>query len=196
MCVGVGTEGWGDKLSGGWAGSLLFARHLAPSRCSGNVCRTHKRKMEGDQCALSRKCMEDRLCSETPRTATTLPLRVPWGPSPLRHDLEGIRQVALHILHLERVSIADLVVRASIVGIFHHDDIAAWAPKLDGVAFTCQLPAHQPKWEPSPAQACGERGGRVSCSGHREGSEDPAEAPLPAWLYLGHMLYEPQFIHL
>ena len=93
------------------------------------------------------------------------------GPSPLRHDLEGVRQVALHVLHLEWVGVADLVVCAPVVGVLHHDDVTAWAPQLDWVAFTGQLPAHQPEREPGPAQACGD--------GRRE-SYPAQEAPSPA----------------
>lgn len=117
---------------------------------------------------------ERELSSGSPVTAVA-PL--PWepsraGPSPLRHDLEGVGQVALHVLHLERVCVTDLIVRAPVVGVLHHDDVAAWAPQLDGVAFAGQLPAHQPKWEPRPAQACGR--------------EDPAEeVPPAAKLYPG-----------
>ena len=98
-----------------------------------------------------------------------------WSPSPLGHDLEGIRQVALHVLHLERVGVADLVICAPIVGILHHDNVAARAPQLDGVAFTCQLPAHQPKWEPSPAQACREKREGV---GHHQAQEGWDRTPL------------------
>ena len=118
----------------------------------------------------------------TPGTAATPSPRSPagWGPSPLGHDLEGVRQIALHVLHLERVSVADLVIRAPIVGVLHHDDVAARAPQLDGVAFTCQLTAHQPKREPGPAQACREEGEGVTPR-PREGGETPAEeAPPPA----------------
>lgn len=65
-----------------------------------------------------------------------------WGTrrkagSPLGHDLEGIGQVALHVLHLERVGITDLVICAPVVSILHHDDVTAWAPQLNGITFTC-----------------------------------------------------------
>lgn len=117
------------------------------------VCENHRRQAEGEQGAgRSRGCREGRYRTQG------LP-GSPGGPSPLRHDLEGVRQVALHVLHLERVSVADLVVRAPVIGVFHHDDVTARAPQLDGVAFARQLPAHQPKRESSPAQACGEGGG-------------------------------------
>lgn len=131
-----------------------------------------------------------------PRNGRGPPPRSRRDPSPLRHDLKGIWQVALHILHLERVSIADFVICAPVVGVLHHDDVTAWAPQLNGVAFTCQLSAHQSEWEPSPAQACEEQG-RASHPGHSEGTKDPAEeVPPPAWLYPGHRLYKPHFIHL
>lgn len=64
---------------------------------------------------------------------------------PLGHDFEGIWKIALDILHLEGISITDLVVRTPIVGIFHHDNITAWAAQLNGVALTCQFPPNQTK---------------------------------------------------
>lgn len=60
--------------------------------------------------------------------------------APLGHDLERVRQVALGVLHLEGVGVADLVVSAAVVGRLHHDHVAAGATQLNGVALTRQLP--------------------------------------------------------
>lgn len=70
----------------------------------------------------------------------------PHSDVPLRHDLEGIWQVTLYILHLKGVGVTDLVVRATVVGCLDHDDITAGAAELDGVTLACQLPPHQTKW--------------------------------------------------
>ena len=85
---------------------------------------------------------------------------------PLGHDLEGVGQVALHVLHLEGVGVADLVVGAAVVGRLDHDDVTSWAAQLDGVALARQLSAHQAERHRRATQTCrGERreggGGRV-----------------------------------
>lgn len=64
---------------------------------------------------------------------------------PLRHDFEGVWKVALDIFHLEGISVADLVIRAPIVGILHHDDITAWTAQLNRITLTCQFPPNQAK---------------------------------------------------
>lgn len=72
---------------------------------------------------------------------------------PVRHDLEGIWLVTLHVLHLKRISIADLVIRAAVVGRLNHDDIASWAAQFNGVTFARQLSPHQTKGHRRPAQS-------------------------------------------
>lgn len=64
---------------------------------------------------------------------------------PLCHNFVGVWKEAFCVLHLERVSITDLVICPSIVGTFYHDNIAAWTAQVDGVAFTGELPPHQAK---------------------------------------------------
>lgn len=58
---------------------------------------------------------------------------------PLRHDLVGIWKIAVDVLHLERVGVADLVIRSAIVGTFDHYDITSWTPQINGVALARQL---------------------------------------------------------
>lgn len=62
---------------------------------------------------------------------------------PLRYDFVGVREVAVNVFHLERVSVANLVVCAAVVGGFYHDDITPWAAEIDGVALAGQLSPHQ-----------------------------------------------------
>lgn len=64
---------------------------------------------------------------------------------PLRYDFIGIREVAINVVHLERVSVAYFVVCAAVVGGFDHDDITSRAAEINGVALTGQLSAHQTK---------------------------------------------------
>lgn len=101
---------------------------------------------------------------------STLPL------APLGHDLEGVRKVALHVLHLEGVRVTDLVVRASVVGVLHHDDVAARAPQLDGIPLACQFPTHQPEREPGPAQARCRKGPTL-----RSGASSQGTWPQMGW---------------
>lgn len=61
---------------------------------------------------------------------------------PLWHDLVGVWKIAVYVLHLERVGIADLVVRSAIVGAFDHNDITSWTPQINGVTLTRQLSPH------------------------------------------------------
>lgn len=74
---------------------------------------------------------------------------------PLWHDLVGIWKIAVDVLHLEGVSIANLVVRSAVVGGFDHYDITSWTPKINGVAFTRQLSPHQAKRQDSPTKPWG-----------------------------------------
>lgn len=61
---------------------------------------------------------------------------------PLRHDLVGIWKIAVDVLHLERVGVADLVIRSAIVGALNHYDITSRTPQVDGVTLTRQLSPH------------------------------------------------------
>lgn len=56
------------------------------------------------------------------------------GPLPLRYDFVGVREVAVNVFHLERVSVTNLVVCAAVVGGFDHDDVTPRAPEINGVA--------------------------------------------------------------
>ena len=58
---------------------------------------------------------------------------------PLSHNFEGIWEVAVGILHLKRVSIANLVVCPTVVGALNHDDITARTAQVDGITFTGQF---------------------------------------------------------
>lgn len=64
---------------------------------------------------------------------------------PLCHNFVGVWKEAFCVLHLERVSITDLVVCPSIVSTFYHDNIASWTPQVNGVAFAGELPPNQTK---------------------------------------------------
>lgn len=64
---------------------------------------------------------------------------MPCNFLPLWHDFVGIWKIAVDVLHLEGVSIADFVVCSAVVGTFNHDDITSWTPQVDGVALTGQL---------------------------------------------------------
>ena len=81
------------------------------------------------------------LASFPGRTLLTL-FRDVCVPLPLGHDLVGIWKVAVHVLHLERVGVADLVVRPAVVGTFDHDDVTSRTPQVDGVALAGQLSPH------------------------------------------------------
>lgn len=61
---------------------------------------------------------------------------------PLRHDLVGIWKIAVGVLHLERIGIADLVICSAVVGAFDHYDITSWTPQINGVTLTRQLPPY------------------------------------------------------
>lgn len=61
---------------------------------------------------------------------------------PLWHDLVGVWKIAVYVLHLERVGIADLVVRSAIVGAFDHNDITSWTPQINRVTLARQLSPH------------------------------------------------------
>lgn len=74
---------------------------------------------------------------------------------PLRHDLVRIRQITPRVLHLRGVRVADLVVRAAVVGALDHDDIRARTAQLDGVALAGQLPPHHRHGDGRSAESCG-----------------------------------------
>lgn len=61
---------------------------------------------------------------------------------PLRHDLVGIREIAVDVLHLERVGVTDLVIRSAIIGTFDHYDITSGTAQIDGVTLARQLSPH------------------------------------------------------
>lgn len=73
---------------------------------------------------------------------------------PLRHDLERVGQIAVDVLHLKGVSIADLVVCPAVIGTLDHDDITSWTAQVDGVTLARQLPPHQTKRHRCPAKPC------------------------------------------
>lgn len=68
-------------------------------------------------------------------------------PLPLRYDFVGIWEVAVDVFHLERVGVADLVVRAAVVGRLDHDDVTPWASEVNGVTFARELSAYQAEWQ-------------------------------------------------
>lgn len=76
---------------------------------------------------------------------------------PLRHDLVGVGEVAARVLHLRQVGVADLIVRAAVVGALDHDDVSAGAAQLDGVALARQFPPHHRHGDGRPTEGCGER---------------------------------------
>lgn len=83
---------------------------------------------------------------------------------PLWHDLVGVWKIAVYVLHLERVGIADLVVRSAIVGAFDHNDITSWTPQINGVTLARQLSPHQAKWQGSSTEPWGRREGEGALS--------------------------------
>lgn len=64
---------------------------------------------------------------------------------PLWYNLVGVGEVALDVLHLERVSIADLVVSPAVVGRLDHNDITPRAAEINCISFTWELPPDQPE---------------------------------------------------
>lgn len=89
---------------------------------------------------------------------------------PLCHNFVGVWKEAFCVLHLEGVSITDLVVCPAVVGAFYHDDIAAGTPQVDGVAFAGQLPPHQTKRECCSAETLAKKQGEkgIEPKGHIE----------------------------
>lgn len=55
---------------------------------------------------------------------------------PLSHDFEGIREVAVCVLHLKGVCIADLVVRPTVVRTLDHDDVTARTSQVYRITLT------------------------------------------------------------
>jgi len=86
------------------------------------------------------------LCNKTPPS-----LRSP-AVLPLRYDLVGVGQIAVDVLHLERVGVADLVVGPAVVGRLDHDDITARAAEINGVSFAGELPPDQAERQGRPAE--------------------------------------------
>lgn len=67
------------------------------------------------------------------------------GVLPLWYNLVGIGEVAVDILHLERVSIADLVVCPPVVGCLDHNDITPRATEINCISFAWKLSPDQPE---------------------------------------------------
>lgn len=73
---------------------------------------------------------------QDPQAIYTFLLRSDVRLIPLAHDLVSVWKVATRVLHLRRVGVTDLVVRASVVGALDHDDVSAGTAQLDGVTLT------------------------------------------------------------
>lgn len=72
---------------------------------------------------------------------------------PLRHDLERVGEIAVDVLHLKGVSVADLVVRAAVISALDHDDVTSWTTQVDGVTLARELTPYQAKWHGCPAES-------------------------------------------
>lgn len=64
---------------------------------------------------------------------------------PLWYDLVGIGEVAVDVLHLEWVSVTDLVIGSAVVGRLDHNDITPRAAEINCISFTWELPPDQPE---------------------------------------------------
>ncbi|MEQ2177518.1 hypothetical protein GOODEAATRI_004433 [Goodea atripinnis] len=80
---------------------------------------------------------------------TTAMLTVPF----LHECVDRIGEVAVDILHLERVSVTDLVVSAAVVGCLDHDDITPGTAEINGISFTRELSPDQPERQGRTAEA-------------------------------------------
>lgn len=67
------------------------------------------------------------------------------SPLPLWYNLVGIGEVAVDILHLEWVSVTDLVISTTVVGRLDHNDITPRAAEINCISFTRELSPDQPK---------------------------------------------------
>lgn len=79
------------------------------------------------------------------RYFSSLILKMTYIFLPLCHNFVGIWKEAFSVLHLERVSITNLVICPSIVSTFYHNNITSWTPEVNGVAFTRELSPNQTK---------------------------------------------------
>lgn len=64
---------------------------------------------------------------------------------PLWYNLVGIGEVAVDVLHLERVSVTDLVVSPAVVGRLNHNDITPRATEINCISFAWKLSPDQPE---------------------------------------------------
>lgn len=73
--------------------------------------------------------------------------QIPPLPSilPLWYNLVGIGEVAVDVLHLEWVSVADLVISPAVVGRLDHNDITPWAAEINCISLTRELSPDQPE---------------------------------------------------
>lgn len=78
---------------------------------------------------------------------------LPWV-LPLWYNLVGIGEVAVDVLHLERVSVTDLVVSAAVVGRLDHNDITPRAAEINCISLAWELSPDQPERQGCSAEPC------------------------------------------
>ena len=85
---------------------------------------------------------------------------------PLWYNLVGIGEVAVDVLHLERVSVADLVIGPAVVSCLDHDDVTPRATEINGISLARELSPDQAEGQRCTAEAC--RGTQKKLSGKRK----------------------------
>lgn len=110
------------------------------------VCRNVKRREE--------KRTQPPWGSYLPSSWLCLWNKIPSLPSvlPLWYNLVGIGEVAVDILHLEWVSVTDLVISPAVVGRLNHNDITPRAAEINCISLTWELPPDQPERQGCPAE--------------------------------------------
>lgn len=107
---------------------------------------------QGDNLSISFVCESEKVKQINKKRSLSSSWSCLWNQIPplprvlpLWYNLVGIGEVAVDVLHLERVSVTDLVVSPAIVGRLDHNDITPRAAEINCISFAWELSPDQPE---------------------------------------------------